>query len=385
MEDNTLHILLQRYREGNLDREGLQQLDRLLDSAAGRQELETLLDEQLAKEVFNKNDFSHLQSKIQSLIAQRIQNEKPVPSIAPVYRLKWLRYAAVILVLAGISVFWLFLQKRHRPLSPAVVTNNRHDVPETGRPNAVMLSLSGGRKLMLDSIAQGRIAGEDGSKVVKLSGDAIAYQADSADAGANAENVLSVPVGRQYALTLSDGSRVWLNAMSTIRFPAVFTKYERIVQITGEAYFEVAKKNGRPFIVRTRAEPITVLGTSFNIRAYDQEPAVKTTLLEGSVRVSNVILKPGQSFINGRVVAANTAHDIAWKNGFFQFDNEKAASILNELARWYGWEVHVEGRPAGISFNGRISRTTTADAMLGILKESGLKYRLQENHLFIIP
>ena len=152
-------------------------------------------------------------------------------------------------------------------------------------------------------------------------------------------NTLSTPRGGQYKLRLSDGTMVWLNAASSIRFPTFFRGGQREVTITGEAYFEVAKNADRPFIVHTRSESITVLGTRFNINAYPDEAFVKTSLVEGSIKIDRFVLKPGTAYADGKIVDTDIQQDIAWKNSYFNFNGSDLAAVMRQLSRWYDIEV----------------------------------------------
>ncbi len=153
---------------------------------------------------------------------------------------------------------------------------------------------------------------------------------------------MRTPRGGQYKLTLPDGTDAWLNAASSITFPTVFSGKERKVRITGEVYFEVAKNAKQPFIVEAKSEIINVLGTSFNVSAYEEE-SIKTSLLEGAVKIADKVLKPGEAFINGKVVKTNIEQDIAWKNGNFYFDDAELKDILRQFTRWYDIEVIYQG------------------------------------------
>jgi transmembrane sensor len=200
-------------------------------------------------------------------------------------------------------------------------------------------------------------------------------------------NTIKTPNGGQYTVTLPDGTRVWLNAASSLKFPAHFSDEVRKVELTGEGYFEVAKvtvkgKNKlaqrQPFIVYTDQQQVEVLGTHFNINAYANEVNVKTTLVEGSVRVSagsdQVMLIPGQQArLNGRdlkVMPANLEDDLAWKNGYFRFNDESIESVMRKLSRWYNLEVQYQGSVSNESFNGKISRNNNISQVLNALEST---------------
>ncbi|MBO9574092.1 MAG: FecR family protein, partial [Chitinophagaceae bacterium] len=198
-----------------------------------------------------------------------------------------------------------------------------------------------------------------------------------------ATNTMSTPRGGQYQLTLPDGSKVWLNAASSIRYPVTFGK-TREVSITGEAWFEVAQNKSAPFIVKTITDEITVLGTSFNINSYSDEPAVKTSLAEGSIKINNKILKPGQAYINNQIISTNLAHDLAWKNNVFRFDSEDLPSILRQLSRWYDLDI-TNNSNIKSKFTGIISRNVNADEVLHMLEQTGkVHFKIEDRKIIVI-
>jgi ferric-dicitrate binding protein FerR (iron transport regulator) len=196
---------------------------------------------------------------------------------------------------------------------------------------------------------------------------------------------LTTPRGGQYQLTLPDGSRVWLNAMSSITYPVLFSEKERKVNITGEVYFEVEKKPGHPFIVNTRAESITVLGTHFNIRAYENEGDVKTSLLEGSVKVADKILDPGQAYVDGNVLTTDTEQDVAWKNGYFNFDGADLKTVMQQLERWYDIEVVYKGQssPGKYQFHGEMQRSLRLSQVIRILNAMEIQFSIEGKKLIV--
>jgi len=194
-------------------------------------------------------------------------------------------------------------------------------------------------------------------------------------------NTISTPVGGQYTVVLPDGSKVWLNAASSLKFPTAFTGTERRVELTGEGYFEVAKNKHMPFKVNFNREEVEVLGTHFNISAYPDEAVTRTTLLEGSVRISknNIkkILVPGQQAISSmqtggfNIAEVNTDEAIAWKNGLFLFHNENIRSIMKKIARWYNVDVNYQGSFTNQEYGGRISQSKNLSEILKNLELTG--------------
>jgi ferric-dicitrate binding protein FerR (iron transport regulator) len=196
---------------------------------------------------------------------------------------------------------------------------------------------------------------------------------------------MSTPRGGQYQLQLPDGSKVWLNAESSITYPITFTGNERKVTISGEVYFEVAKDKNKPFRVSAGDLHVEVLGTHFNINAYADEGSAKTSLLEGSVKIDREILQPGQAYVNGKVIAADVEHDVAWKNGVFNFNDQNLSQIMRQLARWYNLEIEY---PQGVpkkEYGGEIGRNLTLAQVLKGLENSGVRFELKGRQLIVKP
>jgi ferric-dicitrate binding protein FerR (iron transport regulator) len=208
-------------------------------------------------------------------------------------------------------------------------------------------------------------------------------------------NTVATPRGGQYQLVLNDGSKVWLNSASSLSFPAVFKGKTREVEITGEAYFEVAKNAKMPFKVKVNNTVVEVFGTHFNIMAYNDEAEMTTTLLEGSVKISNKqytnMLKPGQQATinhNGpiRVTDEPDADDaIAWKEGIFQFRDADLEAIMRQAARWYDVQVSFAGKIPSKEFTGRISRNVKASELMGMLKYMGVNFKIEDKHITVLP
>lgn len=292
--------------------------------------------------------------------------------------------AAAAAVLAAILVFTL------RPGTPKKELAGKADVAP-GHSGA-MLTLADGKQITLDSMGNGILANQNGTTVIMQNGG-LSY--DAGKASGIAYNTVSTPRARQFRLTLPDGSQVWLNAASAIRYPTAFTGNERKVEVKGEAYFEVAKDAAKPFLVQINNQAtLEVLGTHFNINAYDDETNIRATLLEGSVKISlrteAAILQPGQQAevnsnikINNQV---NTAQVVAWKEGTFNFDQLGIAEVMRQLSRWYNIEVVYEGAIPTRKFYGEIGRNLSLSQVLEGLKASGVNFRIEAgNRLVVLP
>jgi hypothetical protein len=300
------------------------------------------------------------------------------------YKQNWLKLsaAAVLFFLIAGSIFLLFMPKEEKVLVQEIQSiEQEQDIP-SGKQNA-FLTLDDGTRIMLDSAANGRLTQQGNIDIQKIDGE-ISYQKNTHDNMKNTPvyNTINTANGNQYQLILTDGSKVWLNAASSIRFPTSFIGEERRVEITGEVYFEVAKDGKRTFIVgfnnqKGEKGEIEVLGTHFNVNAYSEESSVKTTLLEGSVKILNAgkerLLTPGQQAeLTKAGITLNKKVDIqqvmAWKNGFFSFNSTDIYSIMRQVGRWYNVEVIFEGNFPKDNFSGMISRDAPISAILKALE-----------------
>lgn len=315
-------------------------------------------------------------------------------------RLRALLVAASVTMIVGTAAWWVMAHRPSpaSPVTPAVVAS---DV----RPgsNRAVLTLADGRQIALDSAGNGVLAAQQSATVSKLAAGQLAYKnAATASVLPPAYNVLSTPRAGQFSLTLADGTRVWLNNASTLRYPVAFTGQERSVELTGEAYFEVAKDAARPFKVIVHrgtgdeGGAIEVLGTSFNVMAYADEPAERTTLVDGSIRFSprtgaGVLLRPAeQSVIDDKGTLSilkhvNISEVSAWKNGYFHFDHAGLEATMRQLARWYDIDVRYEGVLPPQEFMGRIPRNLSLSAVLKGLESDQIHFKLEGRVLTVMP
>jgi ferric-dicitrate binding protein FerR (iron transport regulator) len=263
--------------------------------------------------------------------------------------------------------------------------------------NKAVLTLANGRKIALDDVEAGNLAMQAGTRVTKSAGGEVIYEAAPPANGKGAAgtvfNTISTPRGGQFQVRLPDGTRVWLNAASSLRFPAVFEGPHRKVELTGEGYFEVVKDEKRPFRVESAGQNIQVLGTHFNVNAYGDDGVVRTTLVEGSVQVNsqqgNMLLAPGeQSQLNTqsgamRKVKADLEQALAWRNGNFLFNDTYLPDIMSQLSRWYDVEAAGKDFPR-IRYNGGIPRSMQLSDVLKMLEETGnVKFQLVNNTITI--
>jgi len=318
-----------------------------------------------------------------------------IPRQKPVIRLSWKRWAvaASIIFMVGVAGYFLLFNKTGKEDEIVKTTEPVKDV-EAPKGTMAMITLANGRKVLLDSLTSGTLATQGNVNVRKTADGQIIYDGSSAEA---VFNTLFNPRGSKVVvLTLSDGTKVWLNNESSIRYPVAFAGNERKVEITGEAYFEVAKNAKMPFRVKiNNSTEVEVLGTHFNINAYADEASINTTLLEGSVRVTTnkkvQFLSPGQQArVNANAIRlitdADVAQAVAWKDGSFSFTDADLPTVMRQLARWYDLEVKYEGPVSGKEFNGEIGKTLTLNQVLHVLAKTHVNYRIESgNKITIIP
>ncbi len=295
----------------------------------------------------------------------------------------WAAAAAILLLLAAGTI--LYITRKQTPIP--IPTIAKHDIPPGH--NGAVLTLSNGKQIVLDTVGNGTLASDSHIKVIKKDGQ-LSYEGNS---GEIVYNTVSTPKGRQWQLTLADGTKVWLNAASSIHYPISFTGYERKIEITGEAYLEVSPNVASPFIVKTPTQEIRVLGTRFNINAYADEPILRTTLLEGSIKIAaagkTILLHPGEQVADNTITGElNTTNpDVtnvtAWINGRFKFDHSDIKTVMRQIARWYDVDVDYRGNLPDYQFAGGTFRNNNLSEVLQVLELSGLHFKL-ENHKIIV-
>jgi len=288
--------------------------------------------------------------------------------------------AATIVLISGIS---LYFYRQHMPDLISPKTEIVNDV----RPgsNQAVLTLANGKRIVLNAAVNGEIAEQSGIRIRKTADGQLIYTLSDSGTAANTGaaatfNTIETPKGGQYQINLPDGTRVWLNAASSLKYPVRFDRKERKVSLQGEGYFEVAKDKRKPFKVNSGSQELEVLGTHFNINSYADELSSKTTLLEGAVRLSphggqDLVLSPGQQAVltSGRmkVAVVDPEEVLAWKNGNFVFNDEGLETIMRKISRWYDVEVSYQRKPADLTFTGVVSRSKNISAVLNALDKTG--------------
>lgn len=390
---NRWEHLISQYLNDQITRE---ELDELLHSAAANKEMPSLSAvmrtywEKASAEKTDNN--SEWEEKFQRMMleAKAVAPFEVTPVRTKMLLLKRFIAAASVLLLLGMAGYFLLRQEKAPTASPSQLTAKQDIVP--GSTGAI-LTLANGEKIVLDSAGNGVLAVQGKTKLINRNGQ-ILYDGEDRENAGMLYNTITTPRGRQYTLMLADGSKVWLNAASSLRYPATFSGEARKVEVTGEAYFEIAHSKV-PFVVNVRGMEVQVLGTHFNINAYEDEAAIQTTLLEGSVKVSKSgrsrVLQPGQqSLVSGDAAIkvqdeVNTDVILAWKNGYFSFDQTDLYAVMRQISRWYDVDVVYEGNIPDRRFGGEISRNANASQVLQILEESNIHFKIIERKIVVLP
>jgi ferric-dicitrate binding protein FerR (iron transport regulator) len=401
--------------------------------AAFLQALEAL-DEAAYVQVYNKlyeiaaqQESGVIDERFKASLEEKL-NQLPAAQ-APVRPLRtntpWIKWvaAAVVLLITGSTVYWF--NTKNTVVKPVPVATTKTTIPIDAEPggNHATLTLANGTVIVLDQAKEGDLAHQSGSKVVKSNNGQLVYYPAAATNSTSIEyNTISTPRAGQYHIILPDGTHVWLNAASSLRFPTAFSGKTREVALSGEGYFEVAPlrlRSGQkmPFIVQDGDMSVQVLGTHFNINAYEDEGIIKTTLLEGSVKIGSrqwavgsgekaegrgqraenknyeVILKPGeqatvsQSSQASQTIPVQTVdvqQVIAWKDGFFEFNNMPLPAIMRQISRWYDVDVILDNKYPDKRFGGRISRKLNLANIISMLETYGVHFKMENKKLIVV-
>jgi len=412
--------LLQKYKEGNCSLEEIEWLrqafsatDRSDQDAIDRALVASLLQPSSAAEMSEsrqKITFENIKKQIQQdTEGVNGLSEEEEHDIAPIqkkpkFSIVWPYWAAACLFIFVCSMMYIWQQKTSNPRGPMDLTGIQDTLRDAVQPggNSATLRLADGTLLQLKKQASGIVMGDH---ITYENGESVGTTIyDKQGTGVDPSKVLlelTTPLGGMYQITLPDGTKVWLNAASSLKYPMSFAKNERKVTLVGEAFFEVTKDRSRPFKVLSKGQEIEVLGTEFNVNAYPENESIKTTLITGKVKLSNdnhalppMYLKPGQQSINTdgrdiRIANVDVAPYIAWKEGLFYFDETPISDALRQIGRWYNVEVRYKSNLPQTHFYGRIKRSKPLREVLEVLEESGLRFELSKDRgntiLFVIP
>jgi transmembrane sensor len=384
--------LLKRYLENDCTPQEWEQVLKLL---AEDDSMRLLLSELKAAYDASQPGLHLSEEKAGRIKAALMQQISPSPVVG-IGRNWWKVAAAVFILAISAAALYLLLAKNNRPSGTLAGTTQQNKRPAQDLPpgtNKAVLILGDGSSIDLNDAKNGRLAAQGNSTVIKQDGR-LGYRNEGSSVSETVYNTLATPRGGQYELTLPDGTRVWLNAASSIKFPTAFTGKERRVEMTGEAYFEVVHNASQPFIVSVQDAEVRVLGTHFNVMSYNDESSVKTTLLEGSVEFryeqAKALLQPGQQSQLTPEGKLRTVKDvetdkvIAWKKGYFDFDGDDLGTILRQLSRWYDVKLDDQEYPEEL-FYGSIPRNMNLNAVLKALEMTGkVRFELRDSIIHVI-
>jgi len=371
----ALKTIIDQYVTGTLDAAGKDTLRGIISDPAYEQVLAELMDEAFEERLGGSYDYPETQQRMKQLLLQQIR--LPEAPVKPVYKLRTWWAAAAIFIIAGSAGAYFWLQ-RPSPVNVPVTTATTV-LPGS---NKAVLVLADGSTVALDSTGNQVI--QQGQTAIHQNKGQLQYVAQGAGT-ATGFNTLRTPRGGQFQITLPDGTRAWLNSASSLKYPTAFTGKDRVVELNGQGYFEIASNAAKPFKVKVNnALEVQVLGTHFDIMAYADEVAIKTTLLQGAVRVQRgtavQTLHPGQQAIADAdaqgiaVKETDVNRVIAWKNGLFIFNNMELGTILREISRWYDVEI-VYNAPANKNlYGGGISRSQNLTEVLRFLEAGGTNH-----------
>ena len=398
MSTDRIKYLVRNYAANSATAEEVEELFDWLRQHSEDEAIHAELAEMAATTVPNQQyDPAYWEPFISKVLEGKENTAQPAVHRIHLLRRAWFRYAAaaVLIIAVGVVAYMAF-SDRQQP-KPVIAVVKTDDVLP-GRERAV-LTLGNGKTIELDS-AQGNIV-KEGALTVNNQNGRLGYEGKDKEVQ---YHTLSTPKGGLYQLRLPDGTDVWLNAASSITYPTAFTGADRKVTITGEVYFEVAtlrlgSGQKMPFIVNVdNKSEVEVLGTHFNINSYGDDGSIKTTLLEGRVRVQSAIgnrqsaiLKPGeqssifQSSQTSQVISVQTDEVMAWKNGLFNFEQANLKLVMAQLSRWYDIDVKYEGNIPARTFRGKITRDLKLSQVVNILEEVGVQFKIEGRTLVVMP
>ena len=394
---NTVHFreLTEKYLTNRLTSEERKELAQLINQPEYQDELETIYDEVFSayddSEVPSANRTNHFIKRLKVKMLEASVNETAVvPGKRKFYYiLRWAAAAVFISFLVVGTDFFMMLKKKEVPVLLSQAERFKNDVAP-GQKGAI-LTLSNGKKIVLDSAGNGALTKDGNVAIFKKNGEVV-YKGVTAE---NLYNTMTTPKGRQYQVVLSDGTKVWLNAASSIHYPLVFTGNDRVVEITGEVYFEVAHRTSQLFKVKLPdGSEVQVLGTHFNINSYNDEDKIQTTLLQGSVKIVKSqmtrLLIPGQQAKlnkNGSIEIAqpNLEQVMAWKDGLFMFSHTDLKVIMRQLSRWYDVNIVYEGKVPEQFYDGDIPQDVNISSVLSGLEYTGAHFKIEGRKITVMP
>ena len=389
METTRLEYLFDRFISSTCTKEEEKEFMKLLDEPESEQMMKNLIGQLFENRSVEQQMPEHISAVILNKILKK-DEAAVVPFEKKARNFAWMKVAAMIVLF--LSVTYLYMRHSDNPQTISTkMAATEKPLPSTGGNHAV-LTMADGTKILLDSVENGKI--QHGNLSISKKNGLLVFNAGSHNEVENSSyNTLSTPRGGQYKVILADGSEVWLNASSSLRFPTAFKGDKREVELKGEGYFEVAKNKAKPFYVKVGDMTIKVLGTHFNVSAYSDENAIKTSLLEGSVKITKGkaegLLKPGEQAIliknkeDLEIKKVDMGEVMAWKKGLFQFKGADIITIMNEISRWYDVEVIYSGKVPVRHFEGKISRDAELSEVLKILELSNVTFTVEGKKIIV--
>ena len=382
--EEYLQVLLNKYLAGGQTKEELEELLRHFEVEENKGILQEMIAQEMAKANTSESDalIRAISENVEAKLFRQIRRKNRIRRLEP-----WHAIAAMLLI--GLSFGGYFYLKQHKPADIQVAVKPADILPGGNR---AILTLGDGTKVNLTAAKNGEIAKQSGARISKAADGQVAYTITGNPTSVSF-NTIETPMGGEYQVMLPDGTKAWLNAASSLKYPTSFASLKnREVELTGEAYFEVAHNRAQTFLVKTAKQTVEVLGTHFNVMAYKDEVNTKTTLLEGSVKVSNgnsyKMLKPGQeSLVKGdiKIREADVDAAVAWKNGRTYFKDADIPTIMRSLGRWYNIDIVYQGDIPDELFTGGISRKSNLSSLLKILESGGIKATIEGRKLIVKP
>lgn len=387
--------LLFKYLQGSLTTDEAIRLEEWKSQSPENQQLfNQLSTEATAPRQINANE--EVAPEMEQRIFDKITSQVPElqGNVVKMKKFNWKYAVAAAAAVIIVSSLFVFTNKKSEETIVAQVEADSTDDVAAPEENFARITLADGQTVDLNSSARGALASQGKMEVIKTDDGLIVYKVSAGKAAGTVQlNTLTNPKGSSViGMVLEDGTKVWLNAGSSLTYPVAFIEKERKVSITGEAYFEVAKNKSKPFKVSRDNMEVQVLGTHFNVNAYSDDPDMKVTLLEGSVKVSNGkatgLLKPGQQ-AKVKNEDLDVHNDInldqvmAWKNGFFSFEKASVTAVMREVARWYNIEVVYNGKVPDQYFGGDLRRNARLSSVLKVLEKTGVKFRIEGNKVTV--
>ena len=398
--DSTISILFKKYYNKTASPQEIRNLFDLLNSCSDV-DLEELIRKEWEDQENEDSIFSLEMSEniLKNILSEEKDEQAQTEDSVFKRNFRWpifyrsLSAAAAIIILLSIGLYFRSSLNSNPGNQIASVQIDQDALPGV---NKAVLILGNGQKIILDSLSNGLIAKTENFEVKKIENGHLVYNGfDINYTNVRTEdfNTLITSRGGEYRITLPDGSKVWLNATSSLKFPGVFKGNIREVELNGEAYFEIAKNSAMPFRVKLNGAQIKVIGTHFNVKSYGNEKLMKTTLVEGSIKItagnSSHLLKPGQQAIltNGKMSVLDNVdieEQLAWKNGLFLFKDASIKDVMEQAALWYDLKVTFEGKIPDKYLTGKVSRSVNASEFMKLLNYAGVKFEITGKNIIII-